>query len=207
MSNPFEQIWSFLQDAYQDLAGLVLISVLWSLLTILVVTAPPAAGALYYAAQELIEGRSVHAADFFAGFRQHFWMSWRWALAVLVVPGMSAFNYWFYGQVGGAWSKTVQGIFLGLIILWLLLNMYTFPLLLMQADRRLRIALRNSLVVYIRRPGFSLVLAGTILLLCIPSILLGLPLFILLPGVSVYLVIKSLRLLTPGLEEKRSETT
>jgi hypothetical protein len=37
-------------------------------------------------------------------------------------------------------------------ILWGLLQLYTFPLLLEQEEPRLRTALRNSLVLFIRRP-------------------------------------------------------
>jgi hypothetical protein len=56
----------------------------------------------------------------------------------------------------------VQGLFVGLLILWILLNIYTFPLLLEQSDRRLVVALRNSLVIYIRRPLFGLGTAALI---------------------------------------------
>jgi uncharacterized membrane protein YesL len=75
---------------------------------------------------------------------------------VVLVAALLIFNYLFYHGFGTEWSYWVQGAFLGLLILWGLLNLYTFPLLLEQSDRRLVTALRNSLVIYIRRPAYAL---------------------------------------------------
>ena len=52
-------------------------------------------------------------------------------------------------------------------------------LLIEQADKRLRVALRNAAVLYIRRPGFSVLLALVVL------IILGLSVWLILPLVLV----------------------
>jgi uncharacterized membrane protein YesL len=164
-----------LLEAYDDFARLVVFNLLWLLLSLPLVTAPPAAAGLYHATRELALRRPVDWHTFFEGFRQHFWLSWRWGLPNLLVAGVLGFNAWFYGQLQQPWTPLVQGALLGLFVLWLLLQLYTFPLLLAQQDRRLRVALRNSLVLYLKYPGFSLVLVGFTALLAALSTLLQLP--------------------------------
>ena len=155
MSSYFSALWDWLVEAYHSMAELVIVNMLWFGLTILVVTAPPAAAGLYYATNQMAHEKAIGWRTFFEGFREHFWMSWRWALANLLVASLIVVNYLFYQGFESAWSTWVQGLFVGLFILWVLLNLYTFPLLLEQEDRRLIIALRNSLVIYIRRPLYA----------------------------------------------------
>lgn len=173
---------------------------MWLLLTIPLVTAPAAAGGLYYSTYELTQGRTLSAGVFIQGFRTYFGLSWRWFITLFGVLATLVVNFWFYGQVQTGWASTVQGIFLALIILWPLLNLYTYPLLLMQSDQRVRTALRNSLVIYVRRPWFSLALIVTLVAISIISIFLVLPSFMLLAGLSAYLVHRSLQVITKEIQ-------
>ncbi len=149
-------IYEWLTEAFYNFFELVVWNLLWLIFSLLLVTAPPAAAGLYYATNRLAHGKKANWRDFFTGLRQHFWMSWRWGLINLVVFFVLVSNYLFYGGFDGMWVTWVQGVFLALIALWLLLQTYTFPLLLEQNDRRLRVAMRNSFVLYLKRPGFSL---------------------------------------------------
>jgi hypothetical protein len=65
----------------------------------------------------------------------------------------------------------VQGLLLGLAVLWGLLQTYTFPLLLEQEDRRMLTALRNSVVLFIKYHVTSLGLALLLVLLLVVSTL------------------------------------
>jgi uncharacterized membrane protein YesL len=123
------------------------------------VTAPPAAAGLYYASNQLAHEKDANWRTFFEGFRLHFWLSWRWMLANLLVAALIFSNYLFYGRLQAQWSSAAQGIFLGTLFLWVLVQIYTFPLLLEQSERRVLTALRNSLVLYLKRPGFALGMA------------------------------------------------
>lgn len=154
-----------LADAYYDSISLIAINLLWFLLTLPLVTAPPAAAGLYYATNRLAHRRSANWRTFFEGFRVHFWLGWRWALANLLVLAVLGVNVWFYGRMGWDWGNWIQSVFLGLSILWGLLQIYTFPLLLEQRDRRVLVAVRNSAVLYLRRPLFSVGLALVVMLL------------------------------------------
>ena len=149
-------IWEWLLEAYDSFWILVVLNILWALLTVLIIPAVPAATGLYYATNKLAHQEPVNWRTFFEGIRAHFWLGWRWGLLNLVVLIVLAVNFRFYGSLSAAWAVWAQGIFLGLAGLWGMLQIFTFPLLLEQADRRMQMALRNSLVLFVRRPGFTL---------------------------------------------------
>ncbi|MBN1147768.1 MAG: DUF624 domain-containing protein [Anaerolineales bacterium] len=149
----------WLADAWRALWELLVFNLLWLALTLPLVTAPPAIAGLYYATNQLAHEKEANWRTFLEGFRRYFWLSWRWMLANLLVAALVLANYLFYGRFQAQWGSAVQGVFLGLLFLWVLLQIYTFPLLLEQADQRLFTALRNSLVFYLRRPGFALGMA------------------------------------------------
>jgi len=60
--------------------------------------------------------------------------------------------------------------------LWFALNLFYWPFWLSQKDQRLRIALRNAFVLYIKSPGFGLTILIVCALLVAVSIALTLPL-------------------------------
>ena len=149
-------IWEWLVEAYDSFWNLVVFNVLWALLTVLIIPAVPAAAGLYYATNELAHQHPVNWRTFFEGIRAHFWLGWRWGLMNLAVLIVLAVNFRFYGRLPAGWAGWAQGFVLGLAGLWGLLQIYSFPLLLEQTDRRLLIALRNSVVLLVRRPGLTL---------------------------------------------------
>ncbi|MEW5869733.1 MAG: YesL family protein [Chloroflexota bacterium] len=171
----FGTLFNWLVEAFDSFFELMVWNLLWLVFTLLVVTAPPASAALYYATNRLAHGQRANWRDFFTGLRQHFWLGWRWGLLNLVIIFVLLSNYIFYGSFEGGWVSWVQGVFLALIFLWLLLQIFTFPLLLEQQDQRLRTALRNSLVFYVKRPGFCLGVGLTSLVLIILSTTLLVP--------------------------------
>jgi hypothetical protein len=161
-----------LVDAYYDAIPLVTTNLLWFALTLPLITAPPAAAGLYYATNRLAHRRSANWRTFFVGFRSAFWLGWRWALTNLLVLMAVAGSTWVYGRIGAAWSDSLQGLLLGLAVLWLLVQTYTFPLLLEQEDRRMVTAVRNSIALFIKYPATSMGLALLLVLLIVVSTLL-----------------------------------
>jgi uncharacterized membrane protein YesL len=138
--------------AYYDLGALILVNLIWFLLTLPVITAVPALGGLYYATNHHVHHKSADWRTFVEGFRAHFWLSWRWGLLNAASFGILAGGVWFYGSTETAWARWVQAVLVGIAMLWALIQVYTFPLLLEQRDRRLRVAMRNSLVMLVRLP-------------------------------------------------------
>ncbi len=180
-------IWNALVDAYYDAAELTMMNLLWIVFSLLVISAPAATAGLYYATNQLAHRHAISWRTFLDGFRQHLWLGCRWGLVNLFALTLLGVNVWFYGQLEMWWTDLAQGLFIGIMVLWILLQVYTFPLLLEQEDHRMAIALRNSLVLFLKYPGFSLFLCLILLLVAALSTWLRLPWLVFAGSLSTYL--------------------
>lgn len=150
----FREQWSStrttLVEAYLLSIPLITTNVMWLLLSLPIITLIPAMGGLYYATNLLAHDRDASWRSVWQGFRQHFWLSWRWGLLNVLIYGGLVANIWFYGRV--SWGVWVRPFFLALTVLWTLLQIYFFPTLLEQERPSLRLAIRNSFIILLRRP-------------------------------------------------------
>jgi uncharacterized membrane protein YesL len=195
--------WEILVTAFYELLFLAAVNLLWLLLSLPLVTAPGAAAGLYYVTNELAHGREVRWPVFFTGFRRYFWLGWRWALVNLVFVGAAYANLRFYEQFSGWWVVWVERLFLGLLSGWLLLQVYVLPLLIEQQDRRQLTALRNSAVLYLRRPTASLLLLA--LLAVVVTLSLAAPVLwaLITPALIAFLCNATMVKLVDSLLDKR----
>lgn len=188
MPSSTQVIWEGLQDSFDSMAELVLVNVLWILLTIPVLTAPASLAGAYYMTNLLAHRKPVSWRTFFEGFRQFFWLSWRWTLTNVLAAFIVYSNFVFYRRFEGNWVIFMQGIALGFAVLWLALQMYAFPLLIEQEDRRLLVAWRNSLVLLVAKPGLALLLIILLSLVAGLSVILQVPWLIITMSFSTFLV-------------------
>jgi uncharacterized membrane protein YesL len=201
-----------LLDAWDALIPLVGINLVWFILTILVVTAFPAFGGLYYATNRIAHGEMADMRIFFDGFKTHFWTSMKWGFLNLVVYFMLTMNIWFYGQFEGFGYVILQSLFFSAILIYTCMQLYTFPFLLEQDEPSLKIAIRNSFAAFVRFMGRSFGLLFFFLILSIASTLLP-PLWLLITmSVIVYfgnwntlVVIQKLKALETS-DESETET-
>lgn len=156
-------------DLYIQSIDLITANVVWFILSIPLITLIPATGGLYHAMNRIAHGRVGNWRTVWEGFRLHFWLSWRWGLTNLVVFGVLWVNVSFYREVDAAWAVWVRMGMLFLFVLWGVLQLYTFPLLLEQKDRRIRTAVRNSLVLLLRRPAQTFGWAVAVFVLALGS--------------------------------------
>ncbi|MCJ7701847.1 MAG: YesL family protein, partial [Anaerolineales bacterium] len=178
---------------YYDMFELLKINALWVLLTLPILTAPGAMAGLFYSINKLAKNEPINASTFFEGFRNYFWMSWRWTLLNLVVFITIYMNYDFYQNIEGSNLEWLEGIFLGLGIIWSMLQLYIFPLLIEQSDKRLLVAVRNSVLLFFRHPGPSYSTAIVLFMFTVISVwLFGIPWLIFLGGLSAYLITTTL---------------
>jgi uncharacterized membrane protein YesL len=185
----WEFTWRSLVEAFDNTYELIIINALWLVFTVLVLTAPPAAAGLVYATNQLAHKKSASWRTFFEGFRKYIWTSYLWGISNIFVLVTFFLGIDFYGQFEVEWLLCIRGLFIGLLIPWVLLQVYTLPLLIEQDEQRLTLALRNSSVLYLRNPGFSIGLVFVLAILFYISYLLkGAPVFIFLGSLSAVLV-------------------
>jgi len=174
-------------DAWDALIPMVGINIIWFILTVLVVTAFPAFGGLYYATNRIAHGEMADLRIFFDGFKSNFWTSYKWGFLNLGVYFLLTLNIWFYGQFDGFGFVILQSLFFSAMLIYTCMQIYTFPFLLEQDEPSLKNAIRNSFAVFVRFMGRSFLLLIFILILSAVSIFLP-PLWILLTmSLIVYL--------------------
>lgn len=138
---------------WQNADAVVRVNVLWFALTVIVVTAPQALAGLYTYLHKIAQEEAFPTLDdFWQGFRSLAGPAWRWALLNVAAAVILAANLLFYRSID---TTAAGGLFWFWAVVganWFALQGYVFPLLLLQEQPRIRTALRNALVIYLRHP-------------------------------------------------------
>jgi uncharacterized membrane protein YesL len=203
MINPFRPLGAAMRDLFDEvllLGGcnllwcLICLPLLWAaylalslgapvaaacLAMLAVLPAGPATAALTYVAQRVSEGRATKLGEFFGALRRYARASW--ALLAIWMGGLLIilFDIGFYAGVGNFVGALVLGLWAYLLLMWLALLIYIFPLLIMQEQFSLRQIARNALLMVLGRPIF------TLLNLALMLVLLGLATYLVVPVVLI----------------------
>jgi hypothetical protein len=201
---PFQVILQSLRDWWDEWFNILVVGVVWLLCWLTVLLGPPATLGLYHVAHALAHGESLGLSGLFAGGRRYFFTSWRWALVNLAAIIVLFVNFVFYGQVDAVWGVFLQGLFIGLGVLWWVVQFFTLPYLMEQEQPQLRLALRNGLLTVLASPGYTLVLVGVAALIIAFSLLLVMPLFLGIPCLIALLGTRAVmeRIETFGVHER-----
>ena len=182
----FRIFWLSIKDLFDELFVLIGINLLWVLinlplaalvgvllvggafvpasiaLLLLVLTLGPANAGLYTVAERITEGRTAGFGVFFEGLRQNFKLGWKiygvWMGGLLVI----LINLYFYAHLNSPIGALLQLLFLYLLLLWNTLLIYIGPLMILQADKRIRTLARNAFLMTLGRPVFT---AGTAIMM------------------------------------------
>jgi uncharacterized membrane protein YesL len=175
MGMAFRVMWTAFKDYYEEMFTLVGANLLWVVLVIPVVTIPPATAGMFYLTNQVAHHKSIEFRMFFEGFKKYLWKSYLLALLNLLAATIFYANIMFYGQMEGQWAVIVRGIFVGLAVMWVLIQIYVFPMLLEQQEAKLLLALRNAAFLAFASPITTVVLAVLMILVAALSIGLTLP--------------------------------
>lgn len=173
--------WSYWWD---DLTGLLFVSIIWALCWLTVILGPPATFGLFQVAYDLVGGESTGLSGLYKGAKHYFLKSWLWmGLNILVFfVLLNAINY--YTQANQFIASIIAGFLTCMLVTWVTIQFYTIPFIQRQEDESFRLALRNSLFTTLASPIYTLVLAliaGGLLaisILTIVPIFLGAPVFV-----------------------------
>ena len=159
-----ENLWKDLIDgivtAWDAFWTLWLVQLLWIALCLPVVTIPLAFGGLYYTMRQVAERESTEWRTFFEGARRYYLPAARWtginAFVIALLGGASLYLVSAGTMPGGDWAQVASGIPLGLLAVWLALNVFTFPFMLGQENPAYRKALRDSALLYLKSPVYTM---------------------------------------------------
>jgi len=212
MKNVFRVFWEALKDFWDELFLLLLMNIVTALLLFPIITFPPALAGLWNAGNLAAKGMSISWRDYFEGFRRYFFKAWGLALLNILVYATAITNVRFYTQgiapfeISDTASTWIGGFFTAVAVLWTMLQLYPMAALLEQKDQRLRVALRNSVVLFVGNPGFSIVLFILLLLIAAISTFFAAPWALITLAIFSVVCNKAVRhLLEPHRERIRAE--
>ena len=152
---------------------------LWIGLCLPVVTIPAAFAGMYYIMHQLANGESLEWRTFFEGIKLYFWPAMRWAgINLLVIASLGLYTLFLISSVnisGQDWVQAASGIPFGLLVIWLAVNAFTFPFMLVQENPSYRMALRNSLILYLKWPVYALAF------ILVNAVVIGLSVWLVIP--------------------------
>lgn len=155
--------WEAIAQAVIDIryvgVTLAYMNLLWLLCSLPIITAPPATAALYVMTHEIGYRREVGWREYLRACRDYFFAGWRWALLNLIAGGIIFANLVFYSSLEISAGLLLIGLWVGLTFIWIVVQMYCFPVLLEQEKPSVRQALRNAAVLSLRHPLFTLTYA------------------------------------------------
>ena len=168
MSEAWHVIRAALRDTWSDLLTTAVVNLLWLVFTLLIVTAPPAALALFYVGNRMAHGEVTDPRDFLQALGRYFGVGWRWGLLQVIMLFFLVGDIYLSGLLGGgsAAGRLAQGLYLAGLAIWLLLQLYALAFLFEQETPSVRLALRNGAVMLGRNILFSVTL-GILLLLAL----------------------------------------
>lgn len=156
--------WQSLRDWYNGMVSLATLNGLWFGAALTVVLLAPATAGIYTVTHSTARGTGQHVEDFVRGAREHLWVSVRWLLANALVISIFLVNLTFYGRASGVMPQLILIALLSGGLLWLAMQLYVWPFLLVQEDQRLRIAFKNAAFLALASPLYTLtLLAGAAL--------------------------------------------
>ena len=148
---------------------------------------------LFYATNKLAKNEVINSKIFFDGFRKFFWISWRWTLLNMTVFLAIYLNYDYYLNSDEPIAKWLIGIVIGFGMIWIILQLFIFPLLIEQSENTLLDAVRGSILLFLRYPGPAYLTTLLVAAFALVSVwLFGVPWLIFLGGMCAYLITTTL---------------
>ena len=208
MRKMLKVLWTSLVYAYDGAFQIVLANLFWAFVVVAVVqisvflTEGPliiisillmiggvaaAFSGLYYATFQVASSEPVDWKTFFSGIRHYYWAGLRWTVINAVVLFSLIFYFFVLFERQELWAVALLGLDLGVMAFWILMQLITFPLMLMQEKPAFLQSLRNALVFFARWPGYTFTFLAPILVLFVAGLSFW-PLFLfLVTGLMAYL--------------------
>lgn len=180
LDNP---IWRFMGKIFD----IMVLTVLWVVTSIPVITAGAATAALYYVGMKLAKDQEGYVVkDFFRAFRENFKQaSLIWGIVLVLGVFFAGDLFWYYQFKSGI-GVMVFFMFLILTALYLMVTAYIFPL-----TARCRASVKRlflmAFVMSVKNFGWTLLMLTTVVCLYAVGIFVCAPFLIFVPGLCAYI--------------------
>lgn len=162
-----------LSDLWDEALLLTLTGVIGGILSIFLVTIPFVLASHYHTALRISQHRVVSLRQairmmVFGLERRQIRFFVLWSLLVTFVAVVLVANVYFYLRLQYEWAWMLGYAFIGLFITWVLPQPFVPAFYLQQSDRRLRTALRNTVILSVTEPISILLAWAVVALLAVP---------------------------------------
>ncbi len=170
-----------LKATYEELFLCVMMSGLWWVGQILIITAAPATMGMHAATNQMANYRRTGSEYFWDGAKRNIGRGWLMYALLLITPILICINAWFYLNVE-SWLRVFAFMWLWVLVFILMAGQYVIPLFCQQDEPSVKLALRNAALLALRFPLYSFFMALFQILLVTLSFALVLPLVMLAPA-------------------------
>ncbi|MBV9280917.1 MAG: hypothetical protein JOZ41_12620 [Chloroflexi bacterium] len=148
--------------------------VLAGLVLLIVILPNPLAAGLHHVIHELARGEPVYLSEQFDGLRRYGLPALKAWLMSLPVTVLIVFNLAFYGAAHVPFAGPLTIIWVYILLTWLSVHLYVYPLLMEQDVPRLFLLYRNAFIMTVSRPLFTLVVVPIWLAVVVVCVATGL---------------------------------
>ena len=157
---PFRVARHALLDWWREWVAMAAVNLAWLVCCATIVLAPPATFALFHYMREVQRGRSTGPRELLGVGRHHLVRSWLWFLANVLFALLVWASIVFYSRLDPSIAVAVYVALFVVVGLWLAVQFYALPYLLVQSEPNLLRAHRNALFTALASPVYTLVLLG-----------------------------------------------
>lgn len=177
MSNLFN-LDSGVMGALSKLADVAIVSILWIVFSLPVVTIGASTTALYYTSVKVIRrGRNYVWRSFWQSFKDNFKDATIMWVFILVFSGLLGFNVWLTMQMTGTFGAILRGVYLLMAVLLLIAGIYIFPVL-SRFSMNKRSVIKMAFLLSIKHLPFTIIMAVIVVGMSVLSFLIPILVFI-----------------------------
>ena len=177
------------RDIWDESLSLIIYNLIWVVGTVLILPWPFVTFCMVYIVKDIGEGRGVKISKFFNYGRENWKAAYIWGGINIVAYFLFYVNIAFYSGFNESWARVLQLFFVGLVIIWSILQLLTLTMYPRLVEPGFKLALRNAAVITARYPLMVIVLVGGTVLVGVT--LSFLPLLVLLLAVAVIAMLAS----------------
>lgn len=134
---------------------------------------PPATAALFNVTWYLAHEKRIEFGYFWQGFQEYLWSSWKVSGIMLVALVVLFADAYFFFRSEGTIFAIVGLIMLWVLLFWLAIQVYLYPLLIALEEKRLGRMFKNAAQLVMAFPLFCLLMLLVALLMTALSVLLA----------------------------------
>ena len=193
--------WQTLKDTWEELYSLAIVNLVWLFSWALPIALASASGlpiviipvallsicifavttaGMYYVTARVAHAKTFHFYDFIDGIKLYWWRALLWLLVNIVIVLLIILNLQFYPSVfQGAWVIFVSGFWLAVLVFWVAMQVYYWPLIMRQEEpqklRGMLLGWRNAAYLLLANPFYAFFIVSFVFVLLGLSIALTLP--------------------------------